>query len=317
MATSVLIGIYAALLVYRKEYLHSHPYDILAFILIVQSAYIIQYNSEYFVCTTLDQWPVKIFNYSIFNWGNLTDQQTYEGAGHLFCSNQLWTFLFDLIFYSFNFMLAHDLVKTVKNPFDSLDKRRNKIWTYSFCIIIFTCPYWIIMTLLSRIYRDQLGIPRCGDFRFNYVSKPFEAVILLIYFMYVVYALLYAAKALFRKGMNQEIRKLIIYRQMVYQMILAVTGLPRFILLFKEQLNFIGNISGYFGDFEDQSDRFLETYYDQKFSYRMIIFNQVTQILLQSRNILIVIWWCQFEVFRSYFFSDLTLLCCCFSKNRK
>ena len=97
-------------------------------------------------------------------------------------------------------MLAHDLVRTIKNPFESLDKRRKRIWIYSFLMVVLMCPYWLLMSLLAS--NGILPIPQCGDFRFEYITKPFEAIVLLVYFCYILYAIIFAAKALFRKGMN-------------------------------------------------------------------------------------------------------------------
>lgn len=143
------------------------------------------------MCSGLDYLPVRLFYKSLFNFNEMTDQQRYSIASKLYCSDQIFQYLFDYTFYAINFMLAHDLVNTVKNPFDSLDKRRKRIWFYGAFIIYLIFPYWIVMGLLGSNMISE--IPICGDFRFVYISKPFEAIVLFIYFFYAIYACLFAA----------------------------------------------------------------------------------------------------------------------------
>lgn len=107
-------------------------------------------------------------------------------------------------------MLAHDLIKTVKNPFESIEKRKKRIWFFGCALVLLVGPYWLIVSLFDLYMTgDQ---PSCGDFRFEFLIKPYEALLLFIYFTYALYACIFAARSLFRKGMNQEMRKIIIYR---------------------------------------------------------------------------------------------------------
>lgn len=54
----------------------------------------------------------------MFNFAVSSDaRERYYFASMLFCSNQLLTFILEITFYAFNFMLAYDMANTVKNPF--------------------------------------------------------------------------------------------------------------------------------------------------------------------------------------------------------
>lgn len=151
--------------------------------------------------------------------------EKYDIAETMYCSVQIIQYMFDHIFYSFNLMLAHDLIETVRNPFMSIEKRRWMIWVCSFALVLLFIPYYLISSLL-------MNDSDCGSLNMRFVIKSFEAVFLMIYFTYALFACIFAAKSLFRKGMNEKMRKLIIYRQMVYQIILAATGLPYFAYTF-------------------------------------------------------------------------------------
>lgn len=108
-------------------------------------------------------------------------------------------------------------------------------------------------------------MPQCGDFRLGFIFMPYKALILVMYFGYALFACMFSARSLLRKGMNQEMRKMIINRQLVYLLILALTGVPWFYYQSVDYVKAFNNISGYFGDKNDIDDEFVSYIYDIEF----------------------------------------------------
>ena len=58
--------------------------------------------------------------------------------------------------------------------------------------------------------------PVCGDVRFDLMTRPGEAVVQISYFIFVTYACMRVALGILRKGLNKEIKKVILRRYIRY-----------------------------------------------------------------------------------------------------
>jgi hypothetical protein len=56
----------------------------------------------------------------------------------------------------------------------------------------------------------------CGDVRFDLMTRPGEAMVQISYFIFVTYACMIVAFGILRKGLNKEIKKVILSRYIRY-----------------------------------------------------------------------------------------------------
>ena len=147
----------------------------------------------------------------------------YKIAGILFCSNQMIQNCENYVFYALNFGLAWDLIRTITNPFESVDSRQKKIFLFSPMIYFVMFPiYWFGHWLLGlKTIGEENAV--CGDIRFDLMTRPGEAVVQVTYFIFIFYACLKVGFSILRKGLNKEIKKVILARYLRYQMILTIT----------------------------------------------------------------------------------------------
>ena len=102
----------------------------MAFALIIDATGSMQFGSYHSVCNEynfgLYKWVTPIFQYiKLFAWSVDYDPEIYKYkiASILFCSNQILQDCENYIFYALNFGLAWDLIRTITNPFESVESR--------------------------------------------------------------------------------------------------------------------------------------------------------------------------------------------------
>ena len=102
----------------------------MAVVLIIDAAGSSQFGRYHNVCSTYDLFPY-IWSYHSFGYIELLaktlnyDPQIYRYkiASILFCSNQMLQDCENYMFYALNFGLAWDLIRTITNPFESVESR--------------------------------------------------------------------------------------------------------------------------------------------------------------------------------------------------
>ena len=81
------------------------------------------------------------------------------------------------IFYALNFGLAWDLIRTITNPFESVEMRQKMIFIMSPIIFFGIFPiYWLTHWLLGLKTLGEEN-PVCGDIRFDLMTRPGESVV--------------------------------------------------------------------------------------------------------------------------------------------
>ena len=103
---------------------------IMAYVLIIDAIGSLQFGSYHSVCSEYKfgfyKWVTPIFEYiKLFAWSTDYDPEIhkYKIASTLFCSNQMLQDYENYIFYALNFGLAWDLIRTITNPFESVESR--------------------------------------------------------------------------------------------------------------------------------------------------------------------------------------------------
>jgi len=122
-------------------------------------------------------------------------------ASVLYCSNTMIENFLQYTFYGINFGLAYDLIKTIKNPFLSANQRYKTIIICSPLFFLLLFPYWLVHYSFGMETLHQAR-PVCGEKLFNYMTRPGEAVLMLVYHIYAAYAVTIAFRGLMRKGLN-------------------------------------------------------------------------------------------------------------------
>ena len=125
------------------------------------------------------------------------------------------------------------------------------------------------------------------------MMKPLEGTFVFTFFIYAIIACFLAGKALLRKGMNAQMRRVIVFRQITYQLILFITGVPYNIGLGMEFFEW--SKATFFLDNQDIPD--LANYlYFRDYIHRY--WNEIAEIILNTRGTLIFIWLCWCPIFR-------------------
>ena len=122
---------------------------------------------------------------------------------------------FDYNFYGFNVMLTYDLLRTVRNPFESIEVRSKRMYYFVPMFYLLFFPYWVlyVATGASVLGEDN---PSCGDYSWIMMSRPFEAALQCFYFCFALIVCFFATIILLRKGMNEEMRKITFRRLIMY-----------------------------------------------------------------------------------------------------
>jgi hypothetical protein len=126
----------------------------------------------------------------------------YKIAGILFCSNTMIYDCASYIFYAINFGLAWDLIRTITNPFESVEARQKLIYLFSPVIFFFIFPIYIYIHWALDMETIGEKNPVCGDVRFDLMTRPGEAVVQITYFITIMYACLLVGMGILRKGLN-------------------------------------------------------------------------------------------------------------------
>ena len=164
-----------------------------------------------------------MFGYTTFNFD--IEHYKYKIQGILYCSNTLFCDLFMYLYYAFNFGLAYDLIATIHSPFESIEQRQKWIILLSPTIFLMLFPYWAIHSIFQMKTIGEKD-PMCGSYKFNLMTRPGEATVQIVYFIYVFYACFFAALGILRKGLNKQIKMVILKRYIRYQIILNITYWP-------------------------------------------------------------------------------------------
>ena len=75
--------------------------------------------------------------------------------------------------------------------------------------------YWFLHEIRNL---KTIGEPNpvCGDIRFDLMTRPGEAAVQICYFIFVTYACFLVWLGILRKGLNKEIKKVILRRYIRY-----------------------------------------------------------------------------------------------------
>lgn len=222
---SSILSFYAGMLILLNKNLQSHPYKAFAVLMIIDSGNFFQFDLAQDIWRSneyIDFPNVPILSYSLFQNKEWLENNTYSVLGVLYCSNSITTKLFQYTFYSVNFGLTWDLINSIKNPFDSTESRYKTILITAPTIFLLSFVYWFLHYLFEIKTLFQLN-PRCGSFRFEYMFAPGEIAVELSFSLYALYAIFISANGLCRKGLNKEIKKTFIKRQIAFFIIVIFT----------------------------------------------------------------------------------------------
>ena len=110
------------------------------------------------------------------------------------------------------FMLAYDLVKTLKDPFESGELRTFSLYMKSMAFFVFYCIVFIALEVAGYRFSGGFYRPTCANVTFEDSMSGAETIVGVVFICYTFYALIVSARGLCRKGMNLETRKAIFGR---------------------------------------------------------------------------------------------------------
>lgn len=111
-----------------------------------------------------------------------------------------------MLYYTISIGLAWDLIKSIRDPFESNDERYKKIMLFApiFSLFIYLGFYEIhsISNFEALLSKDI----SCGDMAYLFKFYTLQSVYAFLFFIYLTIALYIAYKGLARKGLNKEVR---------------------------------------------------------------------------------------------------------------
>jgi hypothetical protein len=213
---------------------------VMAVLLIVDACVSIQIGAYRDVCTkkTLLRWIgnekiVIPFVNHIKVWAASFQidpaKNEYKIAGILFCSNSMTYYFLVGTFLMLNFGLAWDMWRSHTNPFESVESRQKVIYFSSQLLFFVIMPIYWFAHWISGMKTIGESDSICGDVRFSLMMRPGESVAQMIFFVYGTVACFMVGVGIIRKkGLNNEIRKVILARYIRYEMILYATQWPTY-----------------------------------------------------------------------------------------
>ena len=129
-------------------------------------------------------------------------------------------------FFLINIGLAWDLIKSIRDPFESNVVRYRRILFFAPTSSILLMAVYIIIHELLGIPTISEENPVCGDYRFEQMIRPGLLALQCIFLIVSLYSLYVALKGLNRKGLNKEIRKRFLLRQFLYLVFVIGTCAP-------------------------------------------------------------------------------------------
>lgn len=167
----------------------------------------LSYAAPYFIkAMTFLLFLDKPDSYDVF-----TDEKMQQYTGVLICSNSLFYLFFRYTFYNICICLAYDLVKTVRDPFESGDVRYLRLLPLSFTFFGILLAWWIGQATFAGLGNENYTVlgynnPPCSAYVFRNSKVTLDMLFETVFMFYTIIAILMASSGLCRKGMNKEVR---------------------------------------------------------------------------------------------------------------
>lgn len=223
----------------------------------------------------------------------------YETLQILYCSNFIFSRTFHFVYYGFNIGIVWDMIKSMQNPFDSVEVRYKTIIGIGIaCCPIAFASFFIFFLIFKELSNKSGHEYVCGEYVFELMFEPIEVIFISIFIAYSIWAFIIIAGGLVRKGLNKQIKMLFLKRQITFFIIIIATQLLIFVKQFvqlyawvqyqmeasehvtdsiPDQMSRLAWLNGNFGDTDIQS---------------------ISAFLYFSRGILLFGWMCICPLFR-------------------
>ena len=167
----------AAYLIFSNRSLQSHPYKLIAFMLLMDSAFNFTHDLEKLLCFHPTLWTQAMTTLLFRDQRELDIEDMYTSktlqyyTGVYLCSNSMFYLFFRYTYYNVNICLAHDLIRTVQDPFESGEVRLRRLLPLSFTFFFIFLAWWLgqNIAIAMGIKWSALGYenPPCSAFVFR------------------------------------------------------------------------------------------------------------------------------------------------------